>query len=392
MKDSIVKKYLNHKEEIVRIYALEYFAYKNTKDIEVTEFALVNLFKSVEYEETLRILSLFPKLIKDEDILRHVYNIDTKDKIINNHIDNIIASSDTKLLKRIPFVKPKSRQAMKKYKKRLSLSKLKTKKLWDKLWKHSKSAESKFRLKFNYDYGEWIIDELSTRRDFDYNLFLDKLNYNMKNREKCSDIDDMYLCFMAGKLKSKEAISFLIDCVKCDGDCSYEKASEALINIAKKEVIDILEKEYFKEGTHFRTWAVEILEKIKSKESEKLLLKLLDKDKNITKKTAIAYGLCKHFSKSAIPKVLNLLDNGYDRLLVNLEEGMYVNHIVNGLNHRDLIKWKRSISDEKIRVKKAMESMINGDVNTPVTREKIGRNAPCPCGSGKKYKKCCLNK
>jgi hypothetical protein len=22
---------------------------------------------------------------------------------------------------------------------------------------------------------------------------------------------------------------------------------------------------------------------------------------------------------------------------------------------------------------------------------KIGRNAPCPCGSGKKYKKCCLN-
>jgi hypothetical protein len=21
---------------------------------------------------------------------------------------------------------------------------------------------------------------------------------------------------------------------------------------------------------------------------------------------------------------------------------------------------------------------------------KIGRNAPCPCGSGKKYKKCCL--
>jgi uncharacterized protein YecA (UPF0149 family) len=24
--------------------------------------------------------------------------------------------------------------------------------------------------------------------------------------------------------------------------------------------------------------------------------------------------------------------------------------------------------------------------------KKIGRNAPCPCGSGKKYKKCCLNK
>lgn len=28
----------------------------------------------------------------------------------------------------------------------------------------------------------------------------------------------------------------------------------------------------------------------------------------------------------------------------------------------------------------------------PVTRKmKVGRNDPCPCRSGKKYKKCCLN-
>jgi len=25
-------------------------------------------------------------------------------------------------------------------------------------------------------------------------------------------------------------------------------------------------------------------------------------------------------------------------------------------------------------------------------REKVGRNDPCPCGSGKKYKKCCMDK
>ena len=28
----------------------------------------------------------------------------------------------------------------------------------------------------------------------------------------------------------------------------------------------------------------------------------------------------------------------------------------------------------------------------PVREKKVGRNAPCPCGSGKKYKKCCLSK
>ena len=31
-------------------------------------------------------------------------------------------------------------------------------------------------------------------------------------------------------------------------------------------------------------------------------------------------------------------------------------------------------------------------LNTTVARAtpKVGRNDPCPCGSGKKYKKCCL--
>lgn len=30
----------------------------------------------------------------------------------------------------------------------------------------------------------------------------------------------------------------------------------------------------------------------------------------------------------------------------------------------------------------------------PITRaeKKVGRNDPCPCGSGKKFKKCCMNK
>jgi len=32
------------------------------------------------------------------------------------------------------------------------------------------------------------------------------------------------------------------------------------------------------------------------------------------------------------------------------------------------------------------------DVTEPIVNEKakIGRNDPCPCGSGKKYKKCCF--
>ncbi len=35
---------------------------------------------------------------------------------------------------------------------------------------------------------------------------------------------------------------------------------------------------------------------------------------------------------------------------------------------------------------------IPGDIKPVNTGKKLGRNDPCPCGSGKKYKKCCMNK
>lgn len=32
---------------------------------------------------------------------------------------------------------------------------------------------------------------------------------------------------------------------------------------------------------------------------------------------------------------------------------------------------------------------LDGEMLPPLKQEKPGRNAPCPCGSGKKYKRCC---
>ncbi|MCP3951323.1 MAG: UPF0149 family protein [Desulfobacterales bacterium] len=36
------------------------------------------------------------------------------------------------------------------------------------------------------------------------------------------------------------------------------------------------------------------------------------------------------------------------------------------------------------------QKTVPGAEQAPGVNEKIGRNAPCPCGSGKKYKKCCM--
>jgi preprotein translocase subunit SecA len=57
------------------------------------------------------------------------------------------------------------------------------------------------------------------------------------------------------------------------------------------------------------------------------------------------------------------------------------------------IQWVRQKPEPERRKKKAMQMSHGDDGERPATvrrkGEKIGRNAPCPCGSGKKYKKCC---
>ena len=51
-----------------------------------------------------------------------------------------------------------------------------------------------------------------------------------------------------------------------------------------------------------------------------------------------------------------------------------------------------SLSIKREQVAKPIEPMGDGTMSTNrtvVKRNKIGRNSPCPCGSGKKYKRCC---
>jgi uncharacterized protein YecA (UPF0149 family) len=43
---------------------------------------------------------------------------------------------------------------------------------------------------------------------------------------------------------------------------------------------------------------------------------------------------------------------------------------------------------------KIKEAILSPELELRVTqgKQKVGRNDPCPCGSGKKFKNCCLRK
>ncbi len=59
--------------------------------------------------------------------------------------------------------------------------------------------------------------------------------------------------------------------------------------------------------------------------------------------------------------------------------------------HEAKADWLYTIDswDEIIKPEKQQEMVYEWRQSKIVRSEKIGRNDPCPCGSGKKYKKCC---
>ena len=52
--------------------------------------------------------------------------------------------------------------------------------------------------------------------------------------------------------------------------------------------------------------------------------------------------------------------------------------------------WKYTIELEPDKPEDitALEILLN-PIKTKIAEKKVARNEPCPCGSGKKYKKCC---
>ena len=85
----------------------------------------------------------------------------------------------------------------------------------------------------------------------------------------------------------------------------------------------------------------------------------------------------------------NDLDAVDDNFMVDLDidfEKLYFNMLAADADYLFTLKeWEQVLSEEKIM------SIIKDFKRSKIVHveKKPGRNDPCPCGSGKKYKKCC---
>jgi uncharacterized protein len=63
------------------------------------------------------------------------------------------------------------------------------------------------------------------------------------------------------------------------------------------------------------------------------------------------------------------------------------NDAINATAPDNIARWVVALNDWRLANHQPMQGI--GPRSSSVAAEKVGRNDPCPCGSGKKYKKCC---
>jgi hypothetical protein len=238
----------------------------------------------------------------------------------------------------------------------------------------------------HYDHGKKIIKELIKKDGIESW----EIQTGLKDNEEAEDgfgFNGLYIVYSAGELREESVVPQLVKLFKDEdeSDLLFEEVANALVKIGTEQVVREVEKVALHGNTYFYT--LDVLGRIKTKEAENTLLRLFDQTKDITAKTLISDYLCQQLSTDAIPKIEAFIEEGYDAGMLCLEESLYVNCIMNGIDHPKLPQWRSFIEDVEHQSMKEQPLLVPQPVQN---RDKVGRNDPCPCGSGKKYKKCCL--
>jgi len=212
-------------------------------------------------------------------------------------------------------------------------------------------------------------------------------------------------------IKSKDALELLLDIIRYRSeelsDWLTENVPSLLYAFGEEAIVPL--KEFIKDEnleSHVRGTAITALVMLsRNNRSHKKgvmeqLVGLLNTTTDITFASIIANDLVLYHDMSVVPDIYRAL-----------EENKIMEFFISKKNVELLIKRKDKDSDIKRNTRDPIDYFCKENIENPDNQssksrgkeftylgsddsksEKPGRNDPCPCGSGKKFKKCCMGK
>lgn len=234
---------------------------------------------------------------------------------------------------------------------------------------------------------------------------------------------------LAGQGRREETAPAILGLMELDGDYLLEACQEALCRIGSLQVARIAAEKWNVLPDFVHIYLAAALGAVKQPDGEEFLLAILDKESDLGHRTSLCEQLCVNFSRRGLDVVGRQIELGYDPSIADLVDDAIAVGRVLGLELPDVDRWRqarrkweaksfvaalrrkfelmakekgidlddlrKSVSNSTRLPQRASTSSIADDAweseSTTIRNEgpSIGRNEPCPCGSGKKYKKCC---
>jgi hypothetical protein len=260
-----------------------------------------------------------------------------------------------------------------------------------------------------YHEGVDVVEAMARQgvRDIDRMMTILRAKYE-EYEDNPMGLMEPLMVRLAGALRHEPAISKIVEKFREDYDILSEECQTALARIGGDAVLDAVRAVYLGEEWHVRLYATGALERIHSDAAVRVCADLLEKEPAPDLKDNLASGLAGQFSTEANEAAYRYLlvdGDSYDAM-----SAFVTSCALTGQDFPELKTWTDEVKGRRERKGgwKTLMPMGEGPQEDPddddpfpppapalkpiVAEKRAGRNDPCPCGSGKKFKKCCLNK
>jgi len=277
--------------------------------------------------------------------------------------------------------------------------------LWRELEAICEEGKDKNYIKnLRYDEAEQVVAALAREGDRHAGQMMALLAQKVENHENNPmRWMEPLMVRLAGELRHQPAIPLIVGKLHQEGEVTSEECLKALAKIGTDGAVQALRDAYPAGSWHFRLYTSEALGRIHTDLAVQACINLLEKEQELDLQNWLAQALVGHFSSEGNEVARKALLGDPD--LFDLQCLLVPACTLMGQDFPELGQWRREI-EEQMRPKPVRQQPASAPPpkldltpapvrpRTPpaTVKREVGRNDPCPCGSGKKFKKCCINK
>jgi hypothetical protein len=283
--------------------------------------------------------------------------------------------------------------------------------------------------------GKIFVESLARHRDKTGVIIpLLERKYRDRDRNLMEWLEPM-IAELAGMMRLDEAVPVLVERLHEDDISLPNSCWIALSTIANDRVVETIADHWKGAGEHFRSHGAEILEHVHTDLSVERCIEFLRAEEDPNTRLILANALLGNFADEAVEPVRQMVLGDAEDLdpeETDLRQHLVAACTVMGVSFPEYDEWYEDAAGSKwgwaeVRTGRISRNfredqddfdpgwddgvdlvqlpayrvapLLNLFGDKPETsepsksgRNPVGRNDPCPCGSGKKFKKCCMKK